>query len=224
MSNPTRKQKVLAVVTYPAPHGQEAAQLLGGEALSFGRGSECEVRFGYAPEPDRDVPRVAGRLIGMEDRVFIQSAATVGHRALEVQSTSGTTSIAIGQGLSPRETLFSILVRGTVNVWTLEVAVRSGDPVDWHTNPNDPPTSHYSLDLTDQQMQVVLAYAQPYQEGRQEPATHAEVASRLSYHPNTVREIIYGVWKLMFEQGIPMPDVDNKPTAVVESARLHGLI
>jgi len=221
---PTKQVSPLAVVIYTAPHGTEAATLVDGDIVSFGRGSECEIRFGYAPEPDTDVPRVAGRLIAMESRVFIESAATVGHRTLEVQSAAGFAPIAIGEGLSPRESKFDILIRGVVNVWRLEVAVRTGEPVDWHANPDDPPTSHYALDLTEHQRAVVLAYAHPYQDGRQEPATHAEVGDRLNYHPGTMRKVIYGVWKKMFEQGIPMPDVGDKPTAVVEAARLHGLL
>lgn len=46
-----RSQEALAVVTYPAPHGIEGEAPYEGDVVPFGRGAECQVRFGYAPRP-----------------------------------------------------------------------------------------------------------------------------------------------------------------------------
>ena len=214
----------LAVVNYPAPHGMEAEVLYPGDVVQFGRGVECAIRFGYAPQPDQDVPRVAGELIVVNNRVFIESPQQLGHRALEIQAGGHSIQIPVGEGYSPREPKFDILVRGTTAPWKLSVTVRTQTNLRVSTNSSDPPTSHYSLVLTDLQRSVLAAYAEPLKQGRSEPATHREVADRLHYHPNTVREAIYEIWTMMFEQGVPMPDVTEKRAAVVEAARIHGLV
>lgn len=220
-----RKQRgAAAVVTYPAPHGIEAETLFPGEYVPFGRGAECRLRFGYAPQPDRDVPRLAGHLVVSDGRVFVESAGTVGHRALEVRTPQRTVQIAIGEGHSPRVGRFDVVVRGSVQAWILGVTVRpTANPQSASTG-DDPPTSHYVLDLTLTQRMVLEAYCAPLREGRIEPATHREVATALSYHPNTVRECLYEIWAKMFEQGIPMPEVSDKRSAVVEATRVHGLL
>src|SRR5271156_1687914 len=85
-----------AVVTFPAPHGTDAVTLCDGETATFGRGAECRIRFGYAPVPDQGVPRVAGSLVAVNRRIFIESALQPGHRALELRGSGGTTQIPAG--------------------------------------------------------------------------------------------------------------------------------
>jgi len=214
-----------AVVTYPAPHGTEALTLSEGDSVSFGRSADCQVRFGYAPIPDDGVPRVAGRLLAAGQRVFVESTAQPGHRALELRGANGTSAqIPHGEGFSPRESQFEILVRGGTAVWKLGVTVRV--PLDRSDGDRscDPPTNRFDLGLTDLQQAVLDAYCEPLTRGRVEPATHRDVASALNYHPNTVREILYEIWALMFAQQVPMPDVADKRVAVVEAARVHGLL
>ena len=214
-----------AVVTYPAPHGVEAFTLRDGEIVQFGRGSECEIRFGYAPTPDQGVPRVAGCLLASNQRVFVESSAQLGHRALTVRSHDGVTvQLAVGEGHSPRVNQFEVLVPGDASPWKLGVTVRPAARVGMVAASPDPPTKRHTLELTDLQRMVLVAYFEPITKGRLEPATHREVATALSYHPNTVREILYEVWALMFAEQIPMPDVSDKRVAVVEAARVHGLL
>jgi hypothetical protein len=215
--------EALAVVSYPAPHGIEALTLREGDVVSFGRGVECRVRFGYAPQPDQDVPRVAGQFIVMNDRVFIKSSAMIGHRALEVHASDRTVHIPIGEGYSPRDTKFDVVVRGTTAPWQLNVTVRTRSDMRGRPDASDPPTSHYTLGLTDLQRAVLEAYSEPLERGKSGPATHRDVATKLNYHPNTVREALYEIWTLMFEQGVPMPDISDKRIAVVVAAKVHGL-
>lgn len=214
-----------AVVTYHAPHGMESLVLKDGDSAEFGRGVDCQIRFGYAPQPDQGVPRLAGRLLVMNHRVFVESCGQIGHRAIEIKTPSGTTSqIAHGEGFSPRENRFDVLVVGETELWRLAVNVRPWTEASGNVVGMDPPTKHYELALSDLQRSVLEAYFEPIRRGRLEPATHKEVAAALNYHPNTVREALYEIWALMFEQDMPMPDVSDKRIAVVEAARVHGLI
>lgn len=217
-------QGALAVVTYPAPHGIEAETLSEGDVVDFGRGAECPIRFGYAPQPDQDVPRIAGQFIVMNNRVFIESSAKIGHRALEVRTGSRVVQIAIGEGYSPNDPKFEVLVRGSAAPWKLSVTVRSEAVLRSDADAADPPTTHYALDLTRLQLAVLETYCEPLRRGRIEPATHKEVAAALNYHPNHVREALYQIWTQMFEQGVPMPDISDKRMAVVEAARVHGIL
>ena len=213
-----------AVVTYQAPHGTDVTTIRDGESVRFGRGIECEIRFGYAPVSDEGIPRVAGTLLAANRRIFVESADQPGHRTLEIRSLSGTTQIPAGEGFSPRDNHFDLFVRGETSPWKLTVRVRtSPEPVTIEPS-SDPPTKRLSLELSEKQYAVLAAYCEPPNRGRSEPATHKEVAAALNYHPNTVREILYEIWALMFELQVPMPDVSDKRIAVVESARLHGLL
>jgi hypothetical protein len=219
------RQVERAMVTYQSPHGLDAITLHDGDVASFGRGSECQVRFAFAPQPDEGVPRLAGRLLVMSERVFIESLGQVGHRALEVRTGVGSSvQIPIGEGFSPKENKFDVLVRGHSNTWKLGITVRPSVNSSSVLGQSDPPTRRYELPLSDFQFAVLRAYYEPIANGRIEPATHKDVAAALNYHPNTVREALYEIWALMFEQGVPMPDVTDKRIAVVEAARIHGLL
>ena len=213
-----------AVVTFPAPHGTEAITLCDGDTASFGRGAECRIRFGYAPVPDEGVPRVAGSLLATHGRIFIESATQPGHRALELRCTEKVTQITAGEGFSPRESQFELLVRGEGTPWKLSVTVRPALEPSAGSRSDDPPTRRFSLDLTESQYAVLAAYCEPPGRTRSEPATHREVAAALNYHPNTVREILYEIWARMFAEQVPMPDVSDKRVAVVEATRVHGLL
>lgn len=214
----------VAVVTYIAPHGADAVTLCDGDSARFGRGTECQIRFGYAPIPDEGVPRVAGNLVAANRRIFIESAAQPGHRALELQTSDGITQITAGEGFSPRDREFSIFVRGETTPWKLTVSVRSPTEQLSEQYPHDPPTKKFSLNLSEMQYAVLSAYCEPPGRGRSEPATHKEVGAALNYHPNTVREILYEIWARMFAEQVPMLDVSDKRVAVVEAARVHGLL
>jgi hypothetical protein len=170
------------------------------------------------------VPKVAGQLIVIDGRVFIESSPTIGHRALEVQAANRSVQIPIGEGYSPRDAKYDVVVRGTTVPWKLTVTIREQPDMLGRSDASDPPTFHYSLALTDLQRAVLDAYSEPLRQGRAEPATHRDVAFVLNYHPNTVREALYEIWTLMFAQGVPMPDISDKRAAVVEAARVYGVV
>jgi len=213
----------VAVVTYAAPQGTEAAVLAEGQALRFGRSADCEIRIGFAPEADIEVPRVAGRLIASNGRVVVESGATSGHRAIEVQLEDRRIQVAIGEAWSPPDPKFQVCVRTSTSLWKLEVTTRSEQIALRAMAGIDVPTSQLNLELNGRQQLILNAYFEPIRRGKAEPATHREVAAALNYHPNTVRDVLYEIWALMFEQGVPMIDVSDKRVAVVEAARVHGL-
>jgi hypothetical protein len=213
-----------AVVTYPAPHGTDVTTLHDGESARFGRGMECEIRFGYAPVSDEGVPRVAGTLLAANRRIFVESANQPGRRTIEIRSVSGTDQLPAGEGFSPRDSHFDLFVRGENSAWKLAVRFRTNSESAAAERSADPPTKRLSLELSEKQYAVLAAYCEPPNRGQSEPATHKEAAAALNYHPNTVREILYEIWALMIELQVPMPDVTDKRIAVVEAARLHGLL
>jgi hypothetical protein len=168
---------------------------------------------------------VAGYFIVANHRVFIESSSTVGHRALEVRTHGGATrQIPIGEGYSPNENRFEVFVRGAQAPWKLGVTVRLPMSKKRRADGVDPPTTQFMLKLTGVQRSVLEAYYEPIRRGRVEPATHKEVAAKLHRHQNTVRETLYEIWTLMFELDIPMLDTGEKVIAVVEAARVHGLL
>ena len=213
-----------AALTFPAPHGTESLILADGDIIDFGRGGDCQARFAYAPIADTGVPRVAGRLVVASNRVFVESVAAVGRPSLEITIAGRPPMLlGVGDGFAPSEPEFRITVHGNLRTWPLTVAVRRdhSGPAD---NDKEPPTRTFELRLTDMQRRVLAAYMEPLTRGRHEPATHREVATAMSYHPNSAREALYEIWAKMFAAGIPMPDITEKRVAVVEAARLHRLM
>ena len=210
-------------MTYPAPHGADVATLRDGESARFGRGAECEIRFGYAPIPDQGVPRVAGNLPRDKSTGLRRKRGPTWASHAQIRGPSGTTQIPAGEGFSPRDSHFDLFVRGENSAWKLAVRIRTSNQPAAAESSTDPPTKRLSLELTEKQ-HAVLAAIQPPNRGRSEPATHKEVAAALNSDPNTVRESLYEIWALMFELQVPMPDVSDKRIAVVGAARLHGLL
>lgn len=213
-----------AAVTFPAPHGAESLVLRDGEVAAFGRGGNCEIRFGYAPIVDVGVPRVAGRFVVAGERVFVESVDVTGRRSLEITAPGRPpVLLGVGDGFAPSESEFRVVVHGEQQSWPLSVAVRRDV-----ANPGQaawgPPTRSFELRFTEMQRRVIAAYMAPLRQGRLEPATHREVGIALSYHPNSAREALYEVWAKLFAAGIPMPDVKEKRVAVVEAVRLHRLL
>jgi hypothetical protein len=220
----TARASARAVVTFDAPHGPTSALLHDGEVVDFGRGPSCRVRFGFAPLLDDGVPRVAGRLVVANQRVFVEVVDAPRRPSVQVVIPERpTVMIAVGDGFSPAEPAFRVTLRGTRREWRLGVRVRRERP---EASPSGGavPTRTYDVRFTPMQRKVLEAYLEPLTRGRREPATHREVAAALSYHPNSVREVLYDVWSLLFAADIPLPDISDKRQAVVEALRLHRLL
>src|SRR5439155_19137811 len=105
-----------------------------------------------------------------------------------------------GEAHGPAAVEFEVVVRGE-RAWTLQVRTRACTPPVTGGPPDgagaDPPTVRRPLELSDHERQVLDAYVAPLRAGRLEPATHGEVAERLSYSANKVRRDLYGIWHQM---------------------------
>jgi hypothetical protein len=220
---PATETFVVAAVNFPSLKGTLELQIFEGDIVSFGRGGSCQIRFGHAPTLDSSIPRVAGTLAAINSRIVVNSPSHVGHRALEVHDGMKKFQIPIGQGVSLGGN-FDVLVRGETRNWVLSVSVRQDSDDTIRISDEDPSTAHVEIHLTAMQWKVLRAYYEPIRRGGSEPATHQEVAESLGFHSNTVRNKIYEIRDLMYINCLQMPDTNDARVAVLEAARIHGLI
>jgi hypothetical protein len=214
----------LASVIYPGPDGGVVERLIDdGEIVAFGAAGECGVRFGHAPVRDRAVPGIAGRLLTIGTRLIVECAERPGYRALELLVPGEATRyVPLGEAWSPRPREFTVVVAGgNASGWRMDVTVRR------RAVPRgvcSVPTGLEPLQLAPADLELLTAYAAPLRRGHLEPATHRQVAAALHMDYNTARAKLYQIGRRFFAAELPMPDVSDKRIAVVECARLHGLL
>lgn len=217
-------QAPLAVARYIAPHGPEAAVLHAGDVVPFGRGGDCTLRFAFAPTADHGVPRVAGWLVVANNRIIVEAAESRSGRSLQLVSAGRPPMLlGCGEAFAPSGHQFTVIVHGEQATWPIHITVVDAARTRVQTIGGEP-TRRFHLQLTETQHAVISAYVEPMRRGRFEPATHREVADQLSYHPNSVREVLYEVWATLLGAGIPMPDISDKRVAVSEAVLLHQLL
>lgn len=214
----------LASVTFSGPDGGAVERLIDDrEVIPFGAGGECGVRFGHAPVRDRSVPGIAGRFLAIGSRVMVECAESPGYRALEMLVPGEAPRLVpLGEAWSPRAREFAVVVAGAGNSsWRLDLTVRRRT-VPRGTSPE--PTGLEPVELDPAELEVLAAYAAPLNRGQLEPATHRQVAATLHMDYNTVRAKLYRIGRRFFAAELPMPEVSDKRVAVVECARIHGLL
>jgi hypothetical protein len=220
---PTTEALPVAQVTYPSLRGTQDLQIFDGDVVTFGRGGNCRIRFGHAPTLDLSIPRIAGTIVAIDSRLVVNSPTHVGHRALEIHVGHEKSQIPIGQGVSLCGN-FDIVVRGESRIWLLNVHEQQRLSTTIRGPDEDPSTAQVKLNLTPIQWKVLRAYVEPILRGGSEPATHQEVAQDLGFHLNTVRNKLYEIRDLMYINGLQMLDTHDARVAVVQAARIHGLI
>jgi hypothetical protein len=219
----------VAAVVFESPSGTDGFLITTsmGPRVGFGRGGQCPIRFGYAPDPDLRLSRQAGAFILAGDRLLVESAPQEGHAPLEVVM-AGRPPVAVpgGEVYGPGAVEFDVVCRGD-REWVINVRVRSqplvpvadaDDPMD------DPPTVRVPLRLNEHDRQVLGAYTAPLRAGRLEPSTHAEVAKVLCYSTNKVRGDLYRIWQQMVTSGLAVPDYTDKRVAVARAAIDHRIV
>ena len=160
---------------------RESVPLRDGDVVSFGRGSECDLRFGHAPLRDSGVPRLAGWLLVVGGRVCVEApsmnacgASPVLRHALRVQAPQGRgQNLEPGSVYAPCGSVFEVLVRGTTE-WAIDVAIQEVGRSAAGTH-GDSMTVGQSLPLTERQWEILRAYAEPVLRGGVDPATHSQV-------------------------------------------------
>jgi hypothetical protein len=207
---------------FDAPHGPEAIELWDGDVADFGRSAACSIRFAYAPTADLFVHGVAGSFAVLGGRVHVGAAAHA--KPLEIEPESGPhVMIAVDEAHSCRARRFTVVVPGRPDPWLLRVSSRTDDIVRQLAGPG-PRTTMPELQLSEDDWEVLHAYAAPLLNGGAAIATNAQVAAQLHYHLNTVRNRMYGLWQRMHAAGVVLPPTMDKVEAAVRGARLHGLL
>jgi hypothetical protein len=216
----------LAAVVFEGPLGPDGAVISGssGDRVAFGRGARCPIRFGHAPAPDLGLPRHAGAFLVAGERVMVETSAEAGHAPVRiVWEDRPPLDLPPGEVYGPASVEFDVVVRGERS-WVLHVRTRGPVPPPAPDgSAGDPPTERRPFDLGGHERMVLDAYVAPLRAGRLEPATHAEVAERLSYSVNKVRRDLYGIWQQMVTCGVAVPEYGDKRVAVAQAALAHRL-
>ena len=207
------------------PSGEALVSVYDGDSAAFGRSGDCEIRFGFAPEIDRTVPRIAGRLSVHHQRTWVESCTAPGGRVLQIVPDAGPPMpLAHGEGHAPACSRFCIVVAGETQRYTLSVTQSPLTSIVRSDAPTADRTIDHRVSLSEREREVICAYLAPVRRGMPEPASHREVSKALSWSPNYVRSVLYDVFETLFVAGIPMPEHSDKRVAVVEAARLHDLV
>jgi hypothetical protein len=207
--------------------------------VSFGRGDQCDIRIGHAPIRDVEVPRVAGWLVVAHGRVIVEAApmpqlsevrsdqgeAQAVRRALQVSASGGPpVPIAAGSAYSPAVSVFTVEVTGATQTWELDIVARSLADDLSGTDAFEPHTHGVVIDLTDEQREVLLAYAEPVLAGGVEPATHDQVAARVYMSRSQVRRHLERLSDEFYDKRLWSPESGDTRVRVVEAARHNHLL
>ncbi len=197
-----------------------------GEVLRFGRGADCEVRFGHAPVRDQRVPRMAGRILVVGERAVVESPerATKAERASLRLTCLGyqPQNIAPGAAYAPPGRIFSVHVAGELD-WVLDVVLRS-HPGGLSSVSDDTSTAGEVLELSSRDMAVLLAYSRPLLRGGLEPATHSEAGRAVGVSFSTARRSVDTLLDRFYAAGLRIPDARDSRIALVHAAIDHGLL
>lgn len=185
------------------------------DVVAFGRGEGCGLRIGVG---DPEVPAVAGWLVPAHGRVFVEAAPGV-HRALQVSSAGGPpVPVPAGAAFAPAASSYTVQVLGGVDTWELAVSGARRHDSTIHRG------AEVVIDLTDDELSILRAYAGPVVAGRTEPATHDEVAAAVHMSRSQVRRRLDRIERHFSDLHLWLPDVDDRRVRVVEAARHNGVL
>jgi hypothetical protein len=192
----------------------------------FGRGSDAHVRIGAAPIYDDIVPRQAGRLFSLHDRVLVENLDDALAFDLRVDGRA-LISVPPGDVHSPRDSTFDIVVTGGVTTYELAVRVNVEGVRPRHVAPDaspdelDPPTGAVPS-LTDRQRQILDAYVRPLRSGGL-VSSHQQVAEQLNVSRSLVRVECERIWSALFLAGVPMRNLGDARDEIVDAWTRHRI-
>jgi hypothetical protein len=197
-----------------------------GDSVTFGRGSDVDLRIGAAPVYDEVVPREAGRIFAVDQRVVVENLDD--QLALDLR-IEGRPLIALppGDWHSPRDRTFDIVVTGAVTRYELAVRVNVDRVrprrVDGTAGASelDPPTGAVPT-LTERQRAVLDAYVEPLRHGGL-VASHQQVAERLHVSRSLVRIECERIWSALFLAGVPMRTLGDARDEIVDAWSRHRI-
>ncbi len=197
-------------------HGGRAWRLLGGQALTFGRGLDVDIRLASHP-PDLRVSRHTGTLRHLIDTVLVVNASSHGLLTLAAEG-------AVTREIGPREAItcdphqiFRVCVIGEYGA-TYDVDVDASaipDAGSDHRQHRGPGTVLFTLyDLTPGQRKVLTALVAPLVAGESRSATTREIAAAVDLQPNYVRNVLKDIRERLTAQGVPGLLGENNAQAV----------
>lgn len=192
--------------------------------LTFGRGSDVDVRIGAAPIHDDIVPRLAGQLLAYDNRVLVENLDDVLAFDLRVEGRP-LISLAPGDIHSPRESTFDVLVRGGVTTYELAIRLNVDGVVprraDLAASAEElgAPTGAVPT-ITERQRRILDAYVEPMRRGGL-VASHQQVADQLGVSRSLVRVECERIWSALFLAGVPMRDLGDARDEIVDAWSRH---
>lgn len=213
----------VAIVTFPAPHGTDSVSLGEGDEATFGRGSDCTIRFGFAPTIDASLARLAGSFYIRHGRVNVECNER-NRFAFEVLAPGRPPqTIAVGSSLGPAESQFAVIVPTPDRQWRLEVFTKPRAALAVPTT-DDVQTRALELPMTTTEQKIVDAYLAPMRQGSLAPEAHSRAAAAVSYSESYTRKVIYDIYGRMFAAGVPLIPVEDKVQAVAHAMLHHCLV
>lgn len=195
-----------------------------GGALTFGRSSEADLRVGAGPIYDEVVPRLAGRVVAFDGRVFVENLDDVLALDLRIPRRP-LVVLSPGHIHSPDTDTFEIVITGGVTTYELSVRInRDGIvprrvPIDASPDELDPPTGA-TPEFTERQRRILDAYVRPMREGGL-PASHQQVADELGISRSLVRVECERIWSALFLAGVPMRNLGNARDEIIDAWSRH---
>jgi hypothetical protein len=194
-------------------------------AVLFGRGAQCEVRFGHQPFADQGIPRIAGRILAIgTSRIAVENLSD--QLGFDIKSGDGLlNAVRPGSIYSPPGREFDILFAGsaTTHVLRIEAMNEPVPVVRRELDSSADPITVVRPQLSERQWQVLEMYTEPLRAGGSVSATHREVANRLGWSMSTVRLECSAIWGKLITAGVPMRDFPDKRDAIVDCATRHCL-
>jgi hypothetical protein len=214
-------------MTFPARGSDRPEVLIGfagrrwtvppGGELTFGRGTDRDIRFGYEPL-DEHVSRLAGTLAADTAHVVVRNESA--SRPLLLQVPGSEREIEPGEAVTlPRSRDFAVIVVGGYGTrYELSVLTgRVGEPErpPERDEPGSPPTvAAGPASLTGAQRRLLVALCEPLlrPSGRDAaPATYRQIGERLGRQPGYVRNVLKELRESLAGAGVPglLPDDDR---------------
>ncbi len=211
------------MVTFPAPHGTDSVTLGEGDEVTFGRGADCAVRFGFAPTIDPSLARLAGSFYVRHGRVTVECNER-NQFAFEVLAPGRPPqTVAVGSSVGPAELQFAVIIPTQDRRWQLEVFTRPR-LAPTLTSTADVQTRALELTMTETEQKIVDAYLGPMRQGSLVPDSHSRAAAAVNYSESYTRKVIYDIYGRMFAAGVPLIPVDDKVQAVAHAMLHHCLV
>lgn len=193
--------------------------------ITFGRSTRADVRIGDAPVYDDIVPRSAGRVFSIGDRVIVENLDDTLAFDLRVKGRP-LISVAPGDLHSPRDATFEIVVAGGVRSYELAINVdEAGGTSDGAaSHPDDLLDSDTGAvpTLTARQRAILDAYVRPLRHGGP-VASHQQVADELRVSRSLVRVECERIWNEMFLAAVPMRSLGAARDEIADAWSRHRI-